>query len=311
MEWLPYGIKIPKASGFRPGDGRILDKVYHVVHAPTSCHIFQEGRLKAGLIYDESVLRKSRIAVTWLSANTWGPGSIYGNVQFAFSWAEQIEGRSFYWVEAMTNYSPKAYRILATKRDLSWSKYVKPYDPSADKGPLRRSGNDWYWNDQFTSEFMIEGDIDLADCTDFDFITHNDRICRLTGSSCPDMAAPTHRIGARVIAFLLGNSLHSIDHVLKRRSRFDPESELSDAVELGIDGIIRALGARSDWFGGALRSTQSGMAVLRGALALYGNGKRKAARELVAVLYSRKTFEKALTALVNEHFGITRWTIPE
>jgi hypothetical protein len=103
----------------------------------------------------------------------------------------------------------------------------------------------------------------------------------------------------------------SIDHVLKRPSRFDPDSILSEAVKKGIEGVIRALGARRDWYGGAIRSAASGKAVLRGALALYGTGKRKAARELIALLHSRKVFEKALTELVNEHFNITAWTIPE
>jgi len=50
-----------------------------------------------------------------------GNGIIYGNVQFAFPWRNQIRRRHCYWVEAMTAYSPKAYRILLTDRDLSQS----------------------------------------------------------------------------------------------------------------------------------------------------------------------------------------------
>jgi hypothetical protein len=72
-------------------------------------------------LYDESKLKKSRICVTWLSANTWATGSIYGNVQFAFHWRNQIRRRRCYWVEPMTAYTPKAYRILLTDRDLSQS----------------------------------------------------------------------------------------------------------------------------------------------------------------------------------------------
>ena len=53
--------------------------------------------------------------------NTWATGSIYGNVQFAFHWRNQIRRRHCYWVEPMTAYSPKAYRILLTERDLSQS----------------------------------------------------------------------------------------------------------------------------------------------------------------------------------------------
>ena len=47
--------------------------------------------------------------------------------------------------------------------------------------------------------------------------------------------------------------------------------------------------------------------MVRGALSLYGSGQTKAARELVALLKSRSTFEEALTEIVNEHFEIAGW----
>ena len=49
----------------------------------------------------------------------------------------------------------------------------------------------------------------------------------------------------------------------------------------------------------------------RCALALYGYGKTAAARELIALLNSPDTFEKALTEVVNEHFEIKDWTLPD
>ena len=143
------------------------------MHLPAARRILEDGRLRGGLIYDESRLRKSRICVTWLSANTWGLGSIYGNVQFAFPWKRQIRKRHCYWVEVMTGYRPRAYRILLSDRDLSESKYVREYDPASNRGPLRERGGAWYWNNQFTSEFMVEADIDLDQCTGFDFISHH------------------------------------------------------------------------------------------------------------------------------------------
>ena len=91
-EWTDYRITFPPLRDV-PGcpRGQSLDKVYHVVHVPTVRRILEDRRLKAGLIYDESKLRKSRIAVNWFSANTWGRGSIYGNVQFAFPWTGLME----------------------------------------------------------------------------------------------------------------------------------------------------------------------------------------------------------------------------
>jgi hypothetical protein len=310
-EWTPYRIGIPKESAPSSRDGQLLETVYHVVHVPKARRILEDGHLRGGLIYDESRLRKSRICVTWLSANTWGPGSIYGNVQFAFPWNKQIRKRHCYWVEVMTGYRPHAYRILLTDRNLSASKYVREYDPTSSKGPLRERDGEWYWNNRFTSEFMIESDISLNECTGFDFISHHSTICRLDGASCRDFNTTVHQVGGRVMAVLLGHGLHTIDDVLTQPSTLDPDRMLSNTVDVGVDGILRALGRKKDRFGGAVRSKSSRKAVLRGALALYGYGKNGAARELISLLNSRDTFDKALTEVVNEHFEVKGWTLPE
>lgn len=310
-EWTPYRIGIPNRSQSSSNDGQVLETVYHVVHVPTARRILEDGQLRARLIYDESKLRKSRICVTWLSANTWGPGSIYGNVQFAFPWTKQIRRRHCYWVEAMKAYSPHAYRILLTDRDLSQSKYVQEYDPASNKGPLRERDGTWYWNNQFTSEFMVECDVDLDQCTGFDFISHHYSKCRPNGNACPDFNTPAYRIGGQVVAFLIGNNLHAIDHVLKLPSRPSPDGKLSKTVDVGVEGILSALGGKKERFGGGVKSKSSRRAVLRGALALHGSGNSSAARELIKLLKSQEVFEKALTEVVNDHFGIKGWTVPD
>ena len=310
-EWTPYRIGLPKKGTSSSDEGQPLETVYHVVHLPVARRIVEDGDLRCGLIYDESRLRKSRICVTWLSANTWALGSIYGNVQFAFPWSKQIRKRHCYWVEAMTGYSPHAYRILLTDRDLSESKHVREYDPSSNKGPLRERNGEWYWNGRYTSEFMVESDISLEDCTGFDFISHHSGICRPNGAACPDFHTSSENVGGRLMAFLLGNGLHGIDRVLKRPSPVDAARALGRAVDIGVGGIWRALGRKQEYFGGTIKSEDSRRAVLRGALALYGLGKTAAARELIALLNSRDTFEKALGETVNEHFGLKGWTLPD
>jgi hypothetical protein len=251
-EWTPYRMKLPNPSGRPTGDAIVLETVHHVVHIPQARRILEDGRLRAGLIYDESRLNRSRTCVTWVSANTWAHGSIYGNIQFSFAWSDLIKDRQIYWVEAMTGYSPHAYRLLLTDRDLSRSRHVTPYDPSYSKGPLRERHGVWYWNARYTSEFMVDGDLDLCDCTAFEFIRHHDSKCRVNGKNCPDHGAPPYRIGGRVLAFLIGNDLHSVDHMLKVRSQFDSTRLLADAVDSGIAGIIRAIGNRDDRFTGVL-----------------------------------------------------------
>ncbi len=310
-ECSPYRIVFSKGSKSPSSGGQVLETVYHVAHVAGAHRILEDGYLKAGLIHDKSRLNKSRIAVTWLSANTWAYGSLYGNVEFSLPWADLIRKKRFYWVDAMPTYSPVAYRILITDRDLSQSKYVLPYDPTTDRGPLRKRDGVWYWNGDYTSEFMVERDVLLDECTGFDFITHHDRFCSLHGSGCKYLGSEPHRAGGRVLAFILGNALHSIDHLLKNPSRYDPDRELSDAVDTGINGIMRALASKDDRFGGAIRLASSRKAALRGALSLYGSGQITSARELVSLLKSKKIFKMALTDIVNEHFHGPGWTIEE
>jgi hypothetical protein len=88
-------------------------------------------------------------------------------------------------------------------------------------------------------------------------------------------------------------------------------AELSNASDIGVDTIIRALGSTDEKFGGAIRAESSRQSVLRGALSLYGAGQLSAARELVAILKSKDVFETALTEVVNAHFGISDWAISE
>jgi len=308
-EWTAYRIGFPGSMNREITEGRLLETVYHIAHVPGARRILEDGYLKAGIVYDESKLRKSRIAVTWLSANSWAYGSIYGNVEFSFSWAKQMANKNFYWVEIMPSYRPPAYRILLSDRELN-SKYVDPYDPERDKGPLRKRDGIWFWNGDYTSEFLIEGDISLDECTSFNFVTHHDQYCSLHGSSCKDRGHPGGRAAGPVIATILGNDLHSVDHVLKQMGRRD-SVELSNAIDVGVDTIIRALGSTDEKFGGAIRAESSRQSVLRGALSLYGAGQLSAARELVAVLKSKDVFETALTEVVNAHFGISDWAISE
>jgi hypothetical protein len=111
------------------------------------------------------------------------------------------------------------------------------------------------------------------------------------------------------LAFLLGNDLHSLD--LRAPSPFGGKRTLSDAVDVGIHGIIRALGNKDNRFGGGIRTQASGQAVLRGALALYGADQKPSALELIALLKSREVFDRALDEIVNAHLGTTGWTLPK
>lgn len=307
-EWDEYEVKLPSIGITLNGTAK-LETVHHVVHIPAARRILEDEGIRAGLVYDESRLNKARMSVVWLSANTWSYGSIYGNVQFSFPWETLSRGRRFYWVEAMDKYSPPAYRILMTDRDLSSSKRVTPYDPKTDSGPLKEQNGEWFWNTKCTSEFMIDRNLDLSECNGFEFISHNPNYCRLNGSSCPDRTQHTQVTAGRMLAFVLGNDLHSLDHILKQPSVFQKDRELADEVDIGISGIWLALGLNKSRFKGTLKKKTSRQAVLRGALALYGSDQKEAARDLVALLASQEVLHQALEEVVNQHFDLTDWTI--
>lgn len=106
-EWEGYACQIPRPDSGR-FDSRLcrtLTEVYHVAHVSDARRIIEDKKIKAGLIGDESVLRRSRTSVCWLSANSWPSlGSIYGVIQFRFRWEDIIRDRNVYWVEVMTAY---------------------------------------------------------------------------------------------------------------------------------------------------------------------------------------------------------------
>src|SRR5271169_1272481 len=107
--WIHYGIKSNNGSPF--------DEVFHISHLLPSTLIIRNERIKAGLVYDESILNTKRISVIWVSPNHWVRGSRYGNVRFKFPWKDIVKRKKYYWVEAITKYSPAACRILVTNND--------------------------------------------------------------------------------------------------------------------------------------------------------------------------------------------------
>ncbi len=282
-----------------------------MVHVPEARRILEDGRIRAGLVYDESRLNRSRLCVAWLSANTWATGSIYGNVQFTFDWRSIIRGRQVYWVEAMTAYRPPAYRLLLTDRDLTKSKYVQVYDPATDDGPLRRKSRSWYWNGEYTSEFMVEADLPLKLCKEVSFIRHHDTICRRNGSSCPDKKASPAKIGGRVMAFILGNAIHGVDEALLPADPKLYPDRLSPDGETGVIGIWKTLGSKPERFTGGIKKPASRQALLRGALALHGSDQDEPAKSLVALLSAQDIFEKALCEVVAKHFGFSGYELPD
>lgn len=153
-EWLDYRFDPdPQIT-----EGRCFTEAFHIAHLDDAMKIISDGRVKAGLVYDESRLRTARTAVSWVSPNDWALGSIYGSVRFRFPWKSLQRGRSLFWVEAITKYRPVACRFLLTETAPS---ATVPYDPQTAEGPLRLIDGQWYRNENITLELMLDGDLSL------------------------------------------------------------------------------------------------------------------------------------------------------
>ena len=297
-EWTAYNLEM-KGAGSLTGPSP-LKFVHHVTHISVARQILRDGQIKSGLIYDESKLNQTRTCVTWLSPNTWGYGSLYGNVQFSFDWMKIIKGRKLYWVEDMPKYSPSAYRLLVTDRTLAKADAPVAYDPISDSGPIRLQDGKWYWRSDRTCELMLDSNLLLADCVDFYFIDHHKTYCSAT-SGCDDRNLSIYESGARVLASILAGGIHSLDHILTKPILKD--RPLSAAARNAIEGLASWMTACD--FDGKQPKVRSKRAVMRGVLALLGADQRDAAMKLLASLRSGKEAKTALEAVIDEHFGLS------
>ncbi|MEK7405738.1 MAG: hypothetical protein AAB225_11575 [Acidobacteriota bacterium] len=168
--------------------------------------VFEDGRLRSSLVWDESKLKNTRTCVSWVSPNYWATGSIYGSVRFDFDWKELVRGKKFYWVEAMPLYHPPAYRILISSNDHS---VLTRYDPVKGEGPLFYDAKTqiWYRNGNFTGEFLIDEDLWLPECKRVGFVDHHPRVCRKARSRCVHLGTSGHQAGAQLLARLIADNV--------------------------------------------------------------------------------------------------------
>lgn len=306
-KWDAYKISIP-GSVRKLSDGYEFDKVYHVAHLRASRRILEDGFLRAGLVNDDSLLDKTRTCVTFMSANYWTNGSIYGTVRWTYSWPELVAGKRFYWVEDRTDYTYPIYRILVSDREPAQVPGLTPYDPAVDEGPLRTQGGIWYWNsDGKVSEFLFDGDLQLDDCKDFDFVRHHDRYCYLSGT-CFEKRYDAQGAASQTMAFVFGNDIRSLDTILQRGNRWNESRRLSSVVDDGLGKFYSHLGLGQKKPDGTIADPDESLAIVRGAMALYGTGQFGRAKDLVWQLKDVDVLEAAIVRIVNEHFSMDDWS---
>jgi hypothetical protein len=209
----------------------------------------------------------------------------------------------------MEKYNPAAYRFLLTPRDLRelGPGSVEPYDPTKDDGPLRKLGDQWYWNGHFTSEFMIADDLLLREATGLDFVRHHGQYCRSFPATCVDrhQNPGPDETGGRILAYILAHELGILDKHLKPTT----PSGRNLLIDRAYAGLHTALTKDADFEGNLTRSSSCEKVVI-GALALYGMDQMDSALYLLTLLKSAEGFDKALAEIVRQHFGIAGWTAP-
>ncbi len=289
----------------RSGSRREMEGVYHVAHVSSAKRIVEDRKVKANPVGDRSILKGLGTGVSWLSANTWVRGPMYGTVGFEFAWDDVIRDRKFFWIEAITDYTPTAFRILISDRDDPPEGGLR-YDPRRDDGPLRFVDGEWSWAGHLTSEFMLEDDIALRRSERLTFERHNPEHCNLHGPSCEELRRqdPEQVTAGKLLAHALARDIHAIDGLWKPAA----QSQLRAPLETGYEGLYDALIFENDiGFAGALRIGASCLAAMYGALALYDAGQLGDAHELLATISDEKRCETALIAVVRAHFRDPRW----
>jgi hypothetical protein len=301
-DWAAYSCELPP----RPfGKTSALTSLYHVTHSHTAVRIIDDGRISRGLVYDESRLNVTRRTVVWVSPNIWHYGSRYGTVQFEFDWAKLVAGKTLYWVEAMTEYSPPAVRFFLTREDVSDLPGIVPYDPVRHNGPLHYDGEKWWWNGSYTAEIMVDDHLSLGDCTKIDFVAHHNQYCNIGHHQCTERGKDGNDSAMRVMAHILASQRETVNHALKR-----DDGSLSGPAERALVLIGMSLRSRKGP-DGPVRKSSEVTAVMKAAMSQIAIGRMNDAKKLASLLKSESLIWACLQELCKDHFDVESSSIAE
>ena len=275
-----------------------LKEVRHVAHVADACSILLDGQINASVFEGDGKLASYPKPVTWLSANTWARGSIYGNVEFVFDWQEIIDGRRLYWIDTVYRRSI-TYQILLTSNRARRGVGV-PYKPVIHRGPVVCEDQHWLWNgDSRVAEFILDSELSLAQCKRIDFVDHCQDYCKNQGVNCHDLTLYKSSARMQLMAFVLANECHNADEVLRRKHlSFSP-----------IDHFVREfVSAFTPYYNvethhRTLRpNSQHARKLMRTILLHWVDCTDDNAYKL-AGRFSERSFRKTLNSVVDDHFN--------
>lgn len=304
MEWSNYKVgKLPTGRSFSD-DCRQITTVSHVAHLDTAISIVLDGKIRQNPIFDRSKLNTSRVLVVWASPNHWTNGFRYGNVAFQFGFQALVVNKKYYWVEAMTGYTPTACRILVTSEDRSNT--LTPYDPAAGDGPWWFDGKDHYYNSNYCLEFMFESELKLSDLDDFNFVKHHSSFCsrsRDVGNRCPERGKEAGPAGAKFFAMAAARRLD-----LSEIHPFFTEENgrISSAVDTALNCTLRPLSKMkdADFLGLLKKNADAKLAVARSLLNASAFSRGDEVRSLAGLYRSEDEALDFVATVLSETLGI-------
>lgn len=297
--WQEFKVGKLPAKGYARSCTEFAE-VYHTAHVPDAIRILDDDLIRQSLVWDESKLRNTRTTVSWVSPNDWYYGYIYGNIRFTFPFESITRNRKFYWVESVKSYSPTALRFLISDSDCS-ELDVLPYEPGLRDGPLwRSSGGNWYYNNYFTLEFMVDSDLSLEIADGISLVKHHPNICRKLKKGCKDRGKAGEKVGRRFLATVLGRDSRKWANLF----RSDCLADLGIAVASDVHTTLQFLYMRlsKNLKDGAVRYTDEEVsAMVRAALLLYGDRQYDTARTIVELIGNSKQFRSAMDEIVTSY----------
>jgi len=304
-EWKKYAVGKPSTKkNWTNTDCCPLTTVHHICHISDAFRVLEDGRIRSSLIWDESRLNNTRTCVSWLSPNHWPSGSLYGNIEFHFDWEESVKDKNFFWVEAI-NYKSPAYRILITDKDAVGD--LEKYPVEGGDGPLffDRPSDQWYCNERFTGEFMIDQDLPLRLSTGIRYCDHNRKICSKDQSACRELGLPWNKAGARFIAKAIGQGL--LRSSPRNRQLFMDGDRLQTHTESCVQEIMYGL-INLQTGGSVISSDDAALPLASAILDRFGRGKK--VDSLTRLFTSPAELELAIRNLMSKQYDMKLSDVP-
>jgi hypothetical protein len=300
-EWYVYRIGELPSDKWVNNDCVPFDSVHHNCHVGDAFRLFVDGQIQSSLVWDESMLRNTRTCVSWVSANTWSTGSIYGNVRFEFDWKKLIDEKQFYWVEAVPSYKPPAFRILISEDP---QHNLEKYDVESRDGPLyyHSKSDTWYRNGDFTSEFLLDSNLPLSECTRLVFDDHHTSYCRRKKSQCPYLGKPAAEAGAELVARLVAHNLRKYLSLFLDGDS-DPKCLNTSAAEAYLQ-LRKAFKVREDATGTMGHDHPAAPALVSAILDHYGFDRPKGVAHLRDLFKNTEELRKAFIMRLSTAFGV-------